>query len=55
MIRPLKYQKIIVIMIEKIISKLGMASWKDLRPDLIKQIPNEYEKMVEKVIYNNKE
>lgn len=30
-----------------------MASWKDLRPDLIKQIPNEYEKMVEKVIYNN--
>lgn len=38
-----------------VISKLGMASWKDLRPDLIKQIPNEYEKMVEKVIYNNKE
>lgn len=38
-----------------IISKLGMDSWKDLRPDLIKQIPNEYEKMVEKVVYNNKE
>jgi hypothetical protein len=38
-----------------IISKLGMASWKDLRPDLIELIPNEYEKMVEKVIYNNKE
>lgn len=38
-----------------VISKLGMASLKDLRPDLIKQIPNEYEKMVEKVIYNNKE
>lgn len=38
-----------------VISKLGMASWKDLHLDLIKQIPNEYEKMVEKVIYNNKD
>lgn len=38
-----------------IISKLGINSWKNLRPDLVKQIPAEYEKMVKKVIYNEEE
>lgn len=35
-----------------VISRLRMNSWRDLRPDLVKQIPAEYEKMVKKVVYN---